>query len=90
MHALQITRMGIPVLKDERLGHSTNNKLFADMGLHLNAEGAEWNSRIMARLIKDNSYWTEQEILNKMQQMGFTEDAIPQQPRTETASISTP
>ena len=90
MHALQITRMGIPVLKDERLGHSTNNKLFADMRLHLNAEGAEWNSRIMARLIKDNSYWTEQEILNKMQQMGFTEDAIPQQPRTETASISTP
>ena len=90
MHALQITRMGIPVLKDERLGLSTNNKLFADMFLHMNAEGAKWNSRIIARLIKDKSYWTEQEILNKMQQMGFTEDDTPQQPRTETASISTP
>lgn len=89
MHALQITRMGIPVLKDERLGLSTNNKLFSDMRLHLNAEGAEWNSRITARLLKDKSYWTEQELLSKMKEMGFTEDATPQQPST-TTPISTP
>ena len=90
MHALQITRMGIPVLKDERLGLSTNNKLFADMSLHMNAEGAEWNSRIVARLIKNKSYWTEQEILNIMKDMGFSEDATPQLPRTETSPQSTP
>lgn len=90
MHALQITRMGIPVLKDERLGYSTNNRLFADMHLHMNAKGAEWNSRIIARLLKDESYWTEQEIINKMHEMGFTEDAIPQLPVTATAPISTP
>ena len=90
MHALQITRMGIPVLKDERLGHSTNNKLFADMHLHLNAEGAKWNSCITARLIKDRSYWTEQEILDKMQEIGISEDASTRHTSTATAPVSTP
>ena len=84
MHALQLTRLGIPVLKDERLGLSTNNKLFADMSLHMNAEGAEWNSRIVARLIKNKSYWTEQEILAKMKELGFTEDDTPQLPANAT------
>ena len=82
MHALQLTRMGIPVLKDERLGLTVNNKLLADMECHMNAEGAEWNSRIVARLLKEKSYWTEQELLAKMKELGFTEDGTPQQPAT--------
>ena len=82
MHALQITRMGIPVLKDDRLGLTVNNKILADTYYHMNAEGAEWNSRIVARLLKGKNYWTEQEILAKMKELGFTEDATPQQPST--------
>ena len=82
MHALQLTRMGIPVLKDERLGLTVNNKILADTYYHMNAEGAEWNSRIVARLLKEKSYWTEQELLAKMKELGFTEDGTPQQPAT--------
>lgn len=82
MHALQLTRMGIPVLKDERLGLTVNNKILADTYYHMNAEGADWNSRIIARLLKEKSYWTEQELLAKMKELGFTEDGTPQQPAT--------
>lgn len=82
MHALQLTRLGIPVLKDDRMGLTVNNKILADTYYHMNAEGAEWNSRIVARLLKEKSYWTEQELLAKMKELGFTEDGTPQQPAT--------
>lgn len=78
IQALQLTRMGIPVLRDERLGLEPNNSLYADMRLHMNAKGAEQNSRIIARLIKNKSYWTEEELLERMKARGFTEDDTPQ------------
>ena len=80
MHALQITRMGIPVLKDERLGLTTNNNILADTYCHFNAEGADWHSRIIAQLLKKKSYWTEQELLVEIDKMGFKEDTTPQLP----------
>lgn len=78
MHALQLTRMGIPVLRDERLGRTPDNTLYSDTMFHMNAEGTEQNSRIIARLLKEKRYWTEQELLEQMNARGFTEDATPQ------------
>ncbi len=78
MHALQLTRMGIPVLRDERLGIEVDNSLYADTIYHLNAKGATQNSRIIARLLKEKSYWTEQELLEQMKARGFTADGTPQ------------
>lgn len=78
MHALQLTRMGIPVLRDERLGREPDSSLYADTMFHMNARGTDQNSRIIARLLKDKSYWTEQELLERMNARGFTEDNTPQ------------
>lgn len=78
MHALQITRLGIPVLRDERLGHVTDNKLFSDMIFHPNKEGATQNTRIIASLLKEKRYWQEAELLELMQSHGYSEDATPQ------------
>lgn len=78
MHALQVTRMGIPVLRDERLGREPDNKLFADMSLHMNATGAARNTRILGDLILHKKYWNEQEILNLLQTNGFAESYTPQ------------
>lgn len=78
MHALQLTRLGIPVLRDERLGYDKDNSLFADTQLHMSAKGTDRNSRIIARLLRDKSYWTEQELLERMNARGFTVDDTPQ------------
>ena len=78
MHALQLTRMGIPVLRDERLGREPDSSLYADTMFHMNARGTDQNSRIIARLLKEKSYWTEQELLERMNARGFTVDDTPQ------------
>ena len=78
MHALQITRLGIPVLKDERLGREPDNSLYADTIYHQNAKGTDRNSRIIARLLKSKSYWSEQELQEQMKSHGFTESSTPQ------------
>ena len=41
-------------------------------------------------VIEETARRTEQEILNIMKDMGFSEDATPQLPRTETSPQSTP
>ena len=78
MHALQLTRMGIPVLRDERLGREPDSSLYADTMFHMNARGTDQNSRIIARLLKEKSYWTEHELLEQMKARGFTENSTPQ------------
>lgn len=79
MKALSITRHGIPVLKDERLGCLPVPTDFADTSAHLNAKAAAENSRVLGRLIKEKQYWTEQELLDTLQGMGYQADGTPQQ-----------
>lgn len=71
--ALQIIRMGIPVLKDERLGCITDTRLLADTHYHLNTTGTAENSRIIARLLQEKSYWSEQEVLERLQKHKLNE-----------------
>lgn len=77
MKALCITRHGIPVLKDERLGCLPISTDFSDTPLHLNAKGAAENSRLLARLLQNNSYWTEKELTDVLHAMGGNPDAPP-------------
>lgn len=79
MQALCITRLGIPVLRDERLGCLPVPTDFADTTAHLNATAAEQNTRILGRLIKEKRYWTEQELLDTLQGMGYRANGTPQQ-----------
>lgn len=64
LNALHITRLGIPVLKDERLGIIKAPNLLSDMAAHLNAQGTIGNSRIIARALKEKRYWNESELVN--------------------------
>ncbi|MBE6415361.1 MAG: hypothetical protein E7032_02385 [Akkermansiaceae bacterium] len=75
LHALQITRLGIPVLRDERLGRMTDTTKLADTTYHLNAEGTVENSRIIAHLLAAKSYWTEAELLERLRALGIPENA---------------
>ena len=77
MNALGIVRLGIPVLKDERLGCLPNPRAFADTMDHLNAEGAAENTRILARLLRDNIFWTEEELEAALHSMGWNADGTP-------------
>lgn len=79
MQALGIARLGIPVLRDERLGCLPVPTDFADTSAHLNAKAAAENTRILGRLIKEKQYWTEQELLDTLQGMGYRADGTPQQ-----------
>lgn len=77
MKALCITRLGIPVLKDERLGCLPVPTDFADMSAHLNAKGAAENTRLMANLLQNNIYWTEKELEETLHAMGRNADGTP-------------
>lgn len=80
--ALHCTRLGIPVLRDERLGSHPFPEDFSDMPAHLNAKGARKHTCIVAELLKNKSYWTEQELISILQQMGFDEAGTPIAPPT--------
>lgn len=77
MRALCFTRLNIPVLKDERLGCLPAPADFADMSAHLNAEGAAENTSILARLLRDNVFWTEEELVAALHSMGWNADGTP-------------
>lgn len=72
--ALQLTRLGIPVLKDERLGVCSDPTQFADSSLHLKPHAVKENSLIIAKAIQNQSYWTEQELLHILHELGWNED----------------
>lgn len=75
--ALHCTRLGIPVLRDERLGCHPVPEDFSDIPAHPNAKGARTHTRITAELLKSKSYWTEQELVTILQQMGYEETGAP-------------
>ncbi|MDO4954713.1 MAG: hypothetical protein Q4E43_06200 [Akkermansia sp.] len=77
MKVLCISRLGIPVLKDERLGCLPTPTDFADMRAHLNAKGAADNTRLLARLLRDNIFWTEEELVAALHSMGWNADGTP-------------
>lgn len=75
--ALHCTRLGIPVLRDERLASHPVPEDFSDIPAHPNANGARKHTRIVAELLKSKSCWTEQELVSVLQQMGFNQSGSP-------------
>lgn len=63
---LQLCKSGIKVLRDERLGSNPDTSFYSDTQYHMNAKGAIENSRILARLIKEKSYWTVEEVEQRL------------------------
>ena len=77
MKALSITRLGIPVLKDERLGCLPVPTDFADTPAHLNPQAAKENTRLLAHLLQNNRFWTEEELTATLHSMGRNADGTP-------------
>lgn len=77
IHVLSVTRLGIPVLKDKRLGCLPITTDFADMSAHLNAKGAAENTRLLAHLLQNNDYWTTKELEEALHAMGWNADGTP-------------
>ncbi len=77
MKALCITRLGIPVLKDERLGCLPVPTNFADTSAHLNPKAARENTRMLGNLLQNNTTWTEKELVDILSSMGWNADGTP-------------
>lgn len=77
MQALCITRIGILVLKDERLGCLPVPSNFADTPAHLNPEAAAVNTRMLGTLLQNNTTWTEKELVDILSSMGWNDEGTP-------------
>ncbi len=73
--SLQLTRMGIPVLYDKQMGIETDANLIADTTHHLNAMGTQNNSREIGANLRDQRFWTEQELINELEKRGWDSNA---------------
>ncbi len=71
---LELTRMGIPVLKVPNFNIHQRFEFTADTNLHLNAEGASYFTRCMGEALKEQRFWTEQELINELIMNGWNED----------------
>ena len=86
MQALCVMRLNIPVLKDERLGCLPVPTDFADTPAHLNSKAAKENSRLLAHLLQNNQFWTEEELTATLHSMGWNSDGSPaNEPATQHA-----
>lgn len=75
--ALQLTQLGIPVLRDERMGAIDDSSLFSDTSLHFKADAARDNSLIIAKALQQQSYWTQQELIDYLLAHGWNADGSP-------------
>lgn len=60
--ALHLTQNNIRVLKDERLGISHDLSDFADTSSHLSRKGVDRSTAIWGRALKNDEFWSEQEL----------------------------
>lgn len=69
--ALRFTEMGIPVLKIPNFNCQPNPDYFADPPSHLNTYGCIVQSRATAKSLKENAFWTSEELLLILSQHGY-------------------
>lgn len=60
--ALYFMSLGYPVLKDPYLGCWPDASMYSDTALHLNAEGARIFSEFLAVQLKNQEYWSKEEL----------------------------
>lgn len=61
--ALYLTDMGVPVLRDPQLGTWEDSNAFSDTTEHLSVHAGHEFSVYMAKLLKEEDYWTREELL---------------------------
>lgn len=61
--ALYLVDLGIPVLRDQQLGTWESSSVCSDTREHLNVEAGYEFSALLAKLIKEEDYWTREELL---------------------------
>lgn len=66
--ALYLTKMGIPVVKDPQLGSCSNAENYSDTNLHQSIEGGRRFSAWLAKQLKENQFWTTEELEELLQQ----------------------
>lgn len=62
--ALELTRAGIHVLKDHRLGVGVDSSYFSDTTLHLSRKGIDESAQVIGSALKNKNYWREEELMN--------------------------
>lgn len=60
--ALYLTKMGIPVIKDPHLGVCSDPYVFSDSARHMSVERGRRYSSLLAKLLKEEQFWTEEEL----------------------------
>ena len=63
LSALYMTKLGIPVVKDDYLGAWPDEYYYSDTWLHLTIDGGRKFSSEIAARIKRKEYWTKEELL---------------------------
>ncbi|MBR5329900.1 MAG: hypothetical protein IKV13_00265 [Akkermansia sp.] len=72
--AMRLIEEGIPVLKEIGFGCETDPECFSDSINHLSRKGAIKYSRLYARSIVNNEYWTRKELEEILAKYGYAPD----------------
>ncbi len=62
--AIRYMELGIPILKDPYLGCWEDEAAYSDTAQHLSIEGGKQYSEFLAIQLKNNQYWTREELLS--------------------------
>jgi len=71
--SLELMRLGISVIKDPLLASVQDKENFADRTLHYNKKGAIIFTRFLAKALQEQSFWSEQELIDILN--GYGRDA---------------
>lgn len=77
MAALSAVRAGLCVLRDPRLGCSSDPRDFADTDNHLSPEGVKRQMDYLCPALKNRRYWTEEELVRELRWLGWADDGTP-------------
>lgn len=73
LEALQLTRMGFNVLRDDTFNVYADGSLFSDRRFHASAKGTAMNTHKLGRLIQKPYFWTEEGLILWLKQHGYDE-----------------
>lgn len=87
--ALQLTRLGIPVIKVPQFNLYSERSLFADTAGHMNKVGASIGTRQLGISLENQIFWKEDELLQILRNQGWTGEGAPISHMMEPCKINT-
>lgn len=79
----------MPVLRDPALGVNPNPKEFADTVNHLNSKGATDATLELGRELREQDYWTREELRTHLHSRGYDETGRPLPPTANAGQTAT-